>query len=313
MNAIRRSLITMAAGLAAVTAMGCAHRGQAASELKEIPGRSCQEPEELVDVLAKFTTAVHKKDYHLAVSYLSKEDQAKIVVGKGIVLDEMRRKLDALNFQGLANDPRIDLVRGKITGIFDCLPCLDQGEPTVVAKEPSKPEAPAAPVEPGSAEGLEKARKAMSADFHRMIQMGNWQAASGLVHPEEWRVFLDAEGNLTELNERRLQAIEECDLDALTLSEGLLTGLIVLLEPPVSDLYLKTTVFFDLIESDRIEEAIAMILESEKKFFLDENGRPRPDRVKQLKALDRDEWQRLYLYHDVLLGVAEAAVGFRNL
>lgn len=297
----------------ALLAVGCAHRGQAASGLKDIEGRSCKEPEELVDVLAKFATAVHKKDYYLAVSYLSKEDQAKIVVGKGVILDDMRRKLDALNFQALPNDPRIDLVRGRITGIFDCLPCLDQGEPTVLAKETPMPKASPLPLEPGSAEGLEKARQAMAADFYRMLQMGNWQAASGLVHPDEWKVFLDGEGNLTDLNERRLQAIEECDLDALTLSEGLLTGLVLLLEPPLSELYLKSVVFFDLVESDRVQEAIAMILESEKRFFLDEDGRLMPDRVKLLKAMDKEEWHRLYLYHDVLLGVAEAAIGFGNL
>jgi hypothetical protein len=56
-----------------------------------------------------------------------------------------------------------------------------------------------------------------------------------------------------------------------------------------------------------------MILESEKRFFVDEKGKPRSDRMAKLKALDRGEWQKLYLYHDVLLGVAEAAFGYQNL
>jgi hypothetical protein len=300
------------AGLTALSllAAGCAHRTPAPSGTKAVAGRECKEPEELLDVLSRFSTAVQSGEYHRAIALLVPADQARMVGKDGKVPEDIKVKLDALDFKALANDRRIDLVRGRLKGVFDCLPCLDQGEPVVVPKELPKPKA--APDE-GSPEGQEKARKTMAADFYRFIQSGRWQKASGLVHPTEWEVFLDADGNLTDLNERRLQAVEECDLDALTLEDGLLTGLVVLVEPPLSDLYLKSVVFFDLIESDRIDEAIAMILESEKKFFLDERGKPRADRVEKLKALDREDWRKLYLYHDVLLGVAEAAIGFDNL
>lgn len=296
---------------AGLLAAGCSHRGGAEPGLKAVAGRSCQEPEELLDVLTRFSTAVQAKDYVKAVAMLAPEDQAKMTTPSGTVLMEVKAKLDAIDFKALATDRRIDLVRGRLKGVFECLPCLDQGPAQVVEKERPKP--PAAPPEPASAEGLEKARQAMAKDFFRKIETGRWQEASGLVHPDEWAVFLDEQHNLTDLNERRLQAIEECDLDALTLKDGLLTGLVVLLEPPVSELYLKTEIFFDLVESDSIDAAIGMILESEKKFFLDEKGKPRPDRVAKLKALDRGEWRKLYLYHDVLLGVAEAAIGYQNL
>lgn len=294
---------------AALLAVGCAGRAPAPS-LPPVAGRECKEPEELLDVLTRFSTEVQAGRYHQAVAMLVPADQARMLGKDGKVPEDIKVKLDALDFKALGTDRRIDLVRGRLKGIFDCLPCLDQGEPVVVAKEKPKAKEPPADASP---EGLEKARKAMAADFYRFIQSGRWQKASGLVHPSEWEVFLDADGNLSDLNERRLQAIEECDLDALTLEDGLLTGLVVLVEPPVSDLYLKSAAFFDLIENDRIDEAIAMILESEKRFFLDEAGKPRPDRVKKLKALDREDWRKLYLYHDVLLGVAEAAIGFDNL
>ena len=290
---------------------GCAHNTQAPSSLKEVAGRSCQDPEELLDVLSRFSTAVQKGDYHRAISMLVKEDQARMIGPGGKVLPEIKARMDALDFRSLSTDRRIDLIRGRLKGVYDCLPCLDQGDPVVMAKEQPKPTLPATPIKV-SPEGLEKTRKAMAADFFRNLQMGRWRKASSLAHPDEWKVFLDEEGNLTELNERRLQAIEECDLDALTLKDGLLIGIVVLLDPPVSDLYLRTGVFFDLLEADRIDEAIAMILESEKKFFLDGKGKPRPDRVRKLKTLDRSEWRRLYLYNDVLLGVSEAAIGYGN-
>lgn len=304
----RRWVAVLAAAAAALLA-GCAHRAPGPA-LKDVAGRECKEPEELLEVLTRFATAVDRMEYHRAIAMLVPSDQARMIGKDGKVPEHIKVKLDALDPKSLATDRRIDLVQGRLKGVFDCLPCLDQGPATVVEKEP--PQVPEPPPE-GSPEGLEKARQAMAKEFYRHIQTGRWQKASGLVHPGEWEVFLDADGNLSDLNERRLQAIEECDLEALTLSDGLLTGLVVLVEPPVSDLYLAAGRFFDLVEADRIEEAIGMILESEKKFFLDERGKPRPERVEKLKTLDRGEWQRLYLYHDVLLGVAEAAIGYQNL
>jgi hypothetical protein len=289
---------------------GCAHHNQAALQLKEVAGRSCREPDELLDVLSRFSTAVQAHEYHRAIAMLVPEDQARMLGKGGSIPKEILAKLDALDFKSLATDRRIDLVRGRLRGVFDCLPCLDQGPSVAVERERPKP---AEPPEPASPEGLERARKEMAEAFYRNIQLGLWQPASGLVHPDEWQVFLDEEQNLTDLNERRLQAIEECDLDALTLKDGLLTGLVVLLEPPVSELYLRSGIFFDFLESDRIGEALAMLLESEKKFFLDAEGKPRPDRIAELKALDRNDWQKLYLYHDVLLGVVEASIGYGNL
>jgi hypothetical protein len=297
--------------LAASLVTGCAYfHSSSPPPIKDVAGRSCQEPEELLDVLSRFSVAVQKHEYHAAIAMLVPEDQARMIDATGKVPEDIKAKLSALDFKALSTDRRIDLVRGRLKGVFDCLPCLDQGEATILAKE-----APPNPgiSEPGSPEGIEKARKSMAKEFYLAIQSGRWQKASGLVHPDEWDIFLDEDKNLTDLNERRLQAIEECDLDALTLKDGLLTGIVVLLEPPVSDLYLKSMVFFDLVESNRFDEAIAMILESEKKFFVDEKRKPRPDRMAKLKALDRSEWHRLYLYHDVLLGVAEAAFGYRNL
>ena len=247
--------------LSALMLTACAGTGRAPASLKPVAGRSCQEPEELLDVLTRFSTLVQKHDYHHAISLLVPADQARMLGPDGKVPENIKKQLHALDFKSLATDRRIDLAHGRLQGVFDCLPCLDEGPAVNVPREARKPVPPA---EPGSAEGIEKARKEMAAVFYRKIQMGLWQEASGLVHPDEWAVFEDEEGNLTELNERRMQAI-------------------------------------------------GMLLESEKKFFLDANGKPRPDRVAKLKALDRSEWQKLYLYHDVLLGAAEAAIGFDNL
>jgi hypothetical protein len=309
------TVLSLALGAALLSA--CAHRAPAPDgpALKQVEGRSCREPEELVDLLARFSTAVQAGEYHKAVALLVPEDQKRMLGADGKVPEAIKTQLDALDFKALANDRRIDLVRGRLKGVFDCLPCLDQGEPAVVAPESDEEAAKRrlAAADSAARARLEKDRAAMAKSFYRNIQLGRWQKASGLVHPSEWDVFLDKEGNLSDLNERRLQAIEECDLDALTLQDGLLTGLVLLLEPPLSDLYLKAWDFFDLVEEDRIEEALGMILESEKKFFRDEQGNLRPDRVEKLKEMDREDWRKLYLYHDVLLGVVEAAIGYQDL
>jgi hypothetical protein len=294
--------------MASILFNGCAYiRLLPPPPIKEVAGRSCQEPEELLEVLTRFTTLVQKHDYHHAIALLVPEDQARMIGSKGQVPDSIKAKMDALDFKKLTTDRRIDLIEVRLKGVFACLPCLDQGEMIVLDPEPS-PVSDSA--EPGSQAGLERARRDMAKDFYRKIQSGRWQSASGLVHPDEWQVFLEKDGSLSDLNERRLQAIEECDLDALRLKDGLLTGIVVLLEPPVSELYLKSMEFFDAVEAGRIMEAIGMLLESEKKFFLDPKGHPRPDRIAKLKALDREDWRKLYLYHDVLLGVAEATDGY---
>lgn len=303
--------VTLATALftAALAVSGCASMSPK-PPLNKVDGRSCQEPEELLDVLTRFSTQVQAHRYHQAIAMLVPEDQARMIGAKGLVPDSIKTKMDALDFKALTTDRRIDLIDGRLKGVFACLPCLDQGEIAIVEEE-IKPIPDT--TETGSAAGLEKARTEMAKDFYRKVQSGRWQKASGLVHPDEWRVFLDKEGNLSELNERRLQAIEECDLDALTLKDGLLTGIIVLLEPPVSELYLTSMAFFDLVDADRMEDAIGMLLESEKRFFRDDDGKLKPERMAKLKELDREDWYKLYLYHDVLLGVAEAALGYQNL
>lgn len=175
----------------------------------------------------------------------------------------LRTRLDALDFKALATDRRIDLVRGRLTGVFARLPGLDQGPeaPAVVETGPERKMREQAAADSLTLARLEADRKAMAKRLFTYIQTGRWQKASGLVHPNEWELFLDKEGNLTDLSERRLQAM-------------------------------------------------AMVLESEKKFFRSANGTWRDDRIARLKELDPGEWRKLYLYHDVLLGVAEAAIGF---
>jgi hypothetical protein len=270
-----------------------------------VEGRSCQEPEEMLDVLARFTTLVQARKYHEAIALLDPVDQKRMLDTAGAVPEEIKRKLDALDFKGLPNDRRVDLVRGRLTGIYACLPCLDQGPAdTVTRVEPPKPAGP---------DAAEKKRAALALEFYRRVQEGRFQAAGDLVDPGEWKVFYNEKGEMTDLTERRLQAMQECDLEALTLRQGKLVGVVVLLEPPASDLYLAAMGFFDAIDQDRIGDAIGMLLESEKKYFLGPDGNPRPDRVAKLKAMDRADWNRLYLYHKVLLGVAEAAIGYGNL
>lgn len=303
-----RAAMALALPCLALAFAGCAHNAERAGQPpagKGVEGRSCQEPEEMLDVLARFSTLVQARKYHEAIALLDPADQKRMLDAGGAVPTEIMRKLDALDFKALPKDRRVDLVRGRLTGIFDCLPCLDQGPAdTLTRAEPPKPAEP---------EAAEKQRAALAMEFYRRVQEGRFAAAGDLVDPGEWKVFYNDKGEMTDLTERRLQAMQECDLEALTLRGGKLVGVVVLLDPPVSDLYLAAMRFFDAVDQDRIDDAIGMLLESEKKFFLGPDGKPRPDRVAKLKAMDRADWNRLYLYHHVLLGVAEAAIGYGNL
>jgi hypothetical protein len=126
--------------LVASLAAGCAHfRSPPPPPIKDVTGRSCLEPEELIEVLSRFSVAVQKHEYHNAISMLVPEDQARMIGATGTVPEDIKVKLNALDFKALSTDRRIDLVRGRLKGVFDCLPCLDQGEATVVAKEAPAP------------------------------------------------------------------------------------------------------------------------------------------------------------------------------
>ncbi len=298
-----------AAVLASLVFMACSHGNRPTSGLKEIPGRACKDPDALVEVLSEFATLIGARDYYKALSLLTKEDQAKMIAADGSISEMTQRQLDALNFQGLSNNPNIDLVKGKLEGIFDCLPCLDQGEPVVLGKEEDK----MLPI-PTLEEAAEARRVSMAKGFYRNIQKEKWREVTSAIHSREREVFLPSgRKELSELDKNRFRAIEECDLDALNLLDDHLIGVVVLLEPPLSDLWQKAQEFFDAVESDDMEKVLSMIIAGEKKHFLDKQGNLRPERVAALRNLQRDQWRKLYLYHNVLMGVVEASIGYGNL
>jgi hypothetical protein len=107
--------------------------------------------------------------------------------------------------------------------------------------------------------------------------------------------------------------VEECDLEALTLREGRLVGVVMLLDPPVSALWLKSQDFFALIDGGRYDRALDMLVESERRQFAGPDGRLRKDREAQLKYLDRSQWRKLHLYADHLMGVTELALWGKSL
>ncbi len=306
MKTIKKWGIAVGLGIfMAIIGFGCAQPVKAKG-LKTVSERSCQDPEALLDVLTQFSTAISHKDFYQAVTYLNKEDQAKIIDSLGIISDELKRKMKALNFQALANNPKIDLVRGKLKGIFDCLPCLDESDSVVVFRDAKEN-----PSKDTSAETDEnrKLLKRLTETFYADIQNENWKGVANAIHPQELSLFTESNGNLSELNKNRFRAVKQCDFECLSLKNGHILGVVVLLEPPVSALWLKSKVFFDRIEAKRYDEAVAMLLESEKKRFVDSKGKIRPERLERLKKIDRNQWRKLYLYHDWLMGVSELALG----
>lgn len=285
---------------------GCSHQGKAASSLRNIESRSCQDPEALADVLSQFANAVSHHEYHKAASYLSKSEQYKIIGVDGMISEDTKRQLKALNFQGLANNPKVDLVDGKLTGIIDCLPCLDQGESVIVPQSDT--------VAKDTTPDSDRAKLAgLSRDFYQAVRREEWTRALEMMHAQERAVFEQKAPGLSELDRERFRAIQECDLGALNLKEGKLVGVVLLLTPPLSDLWMQSQAFFDRVQKGEIETALSMLIESERKRFYDDEGRILPERVTALKNLDRKRWRELYLAHESLMGVVEAAIGYSNL
>ncbi|MBW8886857.1 MAG: hypothetical protein JF616_03775 [Fibrobacteres bacterium] len=201
----RIARVALSAALFLFTLAGlvaCAHTAQRSAAASKagaaaVDGRSCQEPEEMLDVLSRFTTLVQDNQYHAAIALLDPVDQKRMLAADGSVPEIMKRKLDALNFKALPKDRRVDLVRGRLTGICDCLPCLDQGPADSVART-------SPPNKPALSDTAEKRRAGLAKEFYRRIQEGRFDAAGDLVHPEEWKVFVDDKGRMSDLTERRL-------------------------------------------------------------------------------------------------------------
>jgi hypothetical protein len=160
---------------------------------------------------------------------LAPSDRDRLIGADGKVLPEFEDRLRAMRLTTLAGNPLVTVEEGRIRGIFELLPVIEQG-----AQDPSDPVARAAPSTPDPAPKAEprneELRTAAEA-FFRSVRASEYRKAMGMVAPGERRVFVGDDGRVKRDARRRLSAMDTSSWDALTLEDGKLTGVVLIIPP----------------------------------------------------------------------------------
>lgn len=213
--------------------------------------------DDLLELLTGFGESLSKRNFTMAVDYLVPEEKALLLEG-GSVPPEKQKMLMALPLQKLIRHPSIRVENGHIAGVYSLLPNLRQGEATAnlasaeggaapdASAEPAAPQGPMA-AEAGAAPADEDAESASMASanpadpqlkaavnkFFSAVNKKNWSGALAMMNEGERKLLLDEKGRLKESSKHRLAQIDQKNREALTLQDGKLTGVTLLL--PTSD------------------------------------------------------------------------------
>jgi hypothetical protein len=189
-----------------------------------------------LDVLTSFSLALSKYDFREAATYLPPADRAKLAGPEGGILPEYRNRVRAIRRTTLLNNPLIEVRHGLIYGIPDLLPVLAVGEMDTLgaglnAGAAPAPDNPVAALSDSSGiqireqEGLKKVADA----FFRAVSRREWKKAMTYVDERERGNFLDGKGAVNGTARRRLTAVDTAQWEALTLKDGKLTGVVLII------------------------------------------------------------------------------------
>lgn len=209
--------------------------------------------DDLLELLTGFGESLSKRNFTKAVDYMVPEEKALMLEG-GSVPPEKQKLLMALPLQRLIRSPTVRVENGHIAGIYGMLPNLRQGEAmsNLAANDSSAssaspsgdigaqgPMASGAPAEPATDETDETATassgatdpqlKSAVSKFFAAVNRKNWSSAVSMINENERRLLVDDKGRLKESAKHRLAQIDQKNREALTLQDGKLTGVTLLL------------------------------------------------------------------------------------
>jgi hypothetical protein len=195
--------------------------------------------EDRLEVLTSFSLALSKHNFRDAAGYLPPADRAKLADPETGILPEYRDRIRAIRRTTLLNNPLIEVRHGLIYGIPDVLPVialgqadtLDLGLGDTAALGDGPGSGLAASEDSGGREAAkEKAElKRASEEFFRAVAKGRWETALGYLHAGERGEFVDAKGKVKEEARRRLAGADTSEWEALTLRDGKLTGIVLII------------------------------------------------------------------------------------
>lgn len=187
-----------------------------------------------LDVLTSYSLALSERNYAEAATYLGPADRAQLAGADGSILPEYRERVRAIRRSTLLNNPLVEVRDGLIYGIRDILPVLDVGrEDSLAAFADAGPVAAPAP-DPAQSDSAIQARRRQelkrTADaFFTAVSKRDWSKALGYLDSQERQSFLDARGKVKSAARARLAEADTSEWEALTLKEGKLTGVVLII------------------------------------------------------------------------------------
>ena len=218
--------------------------------------------DDLLELLTGFGESLSKRNFAKAVDYMVPEEKALMMEG-GTVPPEKQKMLLALPLQKLIRHPSIRVENGHIAGIYSVLPNLKQGDAAAniasAGDESGSSEAAGLNGEPASDEPkgpMAAAGETVMADFDdnatvsaanpndpqlkaavnkffTAVNRKNWSTALAMMNESERKLLLDDKGRLKESSKQRLAQMDQKNREALTLQDGKITGVTLLL--PTND------------------------------------------------------------------------------
>jgi hypothetical protein len=211
---------------------------------------------DILDLLTGFGESVSKRDYNKAVGYLVPEERAQLTDSRGQVPEDKQKALSSLRLARLIRMPGVRVENGYLAGIYNILPlnegvrpASESGDDPVLGDGSSQPESQE--VEQGTEETASEESAASSDDmygmpatskpaenpelteavnkFFKAVSQKNWQVALSMMNDNEKKILTDDKGRLKETSKARLKNIDASGKEALTLQEGKLTGVTLLL------------------------------------------------------------------------------------
>jgi hypothetical protein len=184
---------------------------------------------ERLDVLTSYSLALSKRDYREAAKFLAPADRVRIASPDQGILPEYRERVRAIRRTTLMNNPLIEIRHGLIHGIPDILPVLELGRADSSAQESETGFAQQSNPEPlrdsTAREDLHRTARA----FFKAVSHREWRKALGYVDAQEKEGFLDSKGGVRDAARSRLASADTSGWEALTLKDGKLTGIVLLL------------------------------------------------------------------------------------
>jgi len=251
MKTFARSRIGLAAAMGLLVAC--------ASSNKETASQAPRS-DDLLELLTGFGESLSKRNFTKAVDYMVPEEKALMLEG-GVVPPEKQKMLLALPLQRLIRHPSVRVENGHIAGIYGLLPNLKQGEAAANVASAGTDAAPdsasqntgtvaSAPQGPMASEGAgspsqeddmaasmaasagnpnDPQLKAAVNKFFSAVNRKNWSGALAMINENERKFLLDDKGKLKESSKHRLAQIDQKNREALSLQDGKLTGITLLL------------------------------------------------------------------------------------